>query len=133
MRLIHILNKLTHRQSGSSLMETVVALGILAAISVTFLSGLTTTTRAAFISDRHVTAESLAQSQMEWAKDTAYVYEATGYSPAPLPGSKDYQDYSATISAQPLHAPDDGIQKITVAIQHSGQGVLRLEGYKVDR
>ena len=36
-------------------------------------------------------------------------------------------------AAEPLRAPDDGIQKITVTIKHSDKVVIRLEGYKVDR
>lgn len=132
MSLLNHLNKFARRQRGVSLMETVVALGILAAISVTFLNGLATTSQATYVADEHTTASSLAQSQMEWAKNADYAYEATGYAPAPLPDDKDYLNYSASIAAQPLHSPDDGIQKITVTIQHSGEGVLRLEGYKVD-
>ena len=123
----------TCRESGVSLLETVVALAILSVIAVAFLSGLTTTSRAVFIADERSTAESLARSQVEWAKDTDYVYDATEYSLAPMPGGKDYIKYSATIAAEPLRNPDDGIQKITVTVKHSGKGVIKLEGYKVDR
>ena len=123
----------TCRESGVSLLETVMALAILSVIAVAFLSGLATTSRAVFIADERSTAESLARSQMEWAKDTDYVYDATEYSPAPIPGGKDYINYSATIAAEPLRNPDDGIQKITVTVKHSGRGVIKLEGYKVDR
>ncbi len=133
MRLIRRLKLFARREPGVSLMETVVALGILGAISVTFLSGLATTSRATFIADEHTTAGSLAQSQMEWARNTGYVYEAVAYTAAPIPAHKDYLDYSASIAVQPLHAPDDGIQKLTVTIQHSGRGIVLLEGYKVDR
>ncbi len=132
MRLSKRLKIFVRRQPGVSLMETVVALGILAAIAVTFLNGLATTSQATYVADEHTTAASLAQSQMEWAKNADYVYEATGYSSAPIPDNKDYRHYSASIAAQPLHSPDDGIQKITVTVQHSGKGVLWLEGYKVD-
>ena len=124
---------LTCRESGVALLEMVVALAILGTIAVTFLSGLVTTSKAAFTADERATAESLAQSQMEWAKNSDYVYSATQYSPAPMPSGKDYINYSATIAAEPLHDPDDGIQKITVTVTRSGEGVITLEGYKVDR
>jgi len=123
----------TRRESGLTLIETVVALAIIGVIAVAFLSGLATTSKAAFIADEQTTAESLARSQMEWAKKVDYVYDATEYSPAPIPSGKDYINYSAVITAEPLRAPDDGIQKITVTIKHSDKGVIRLEGYKVDR
>jgi len=121
------------RESGVTLIETVVALAILGVIAVAFLNGLATTSRAVFIADERTTAESLAQSQMEWAKNVDYVYDATEYSPAPMPGGKDYTKYSATIVAEPLHNPDDGIQKIAVTVKHSDKEVIKLEGYKADR
>ena len=90
----------------------VVALAVLGTIAVCFLSGLVTTSKAAFTADEQATAQSLARSQMEWIKNASY--NATGYSSARIPGSKDYINYSANITAEPLHDPDDGIQKITV-------------------
>jgi len=133
MRLLRILRIFTSRESGVTLIEAVVALAILGTIGVTFLSGLATTSKAAFIADEQATAESLAQSQMEWVKNAGYSYNATAYSSAPIPGSKDYINYSVTIAAEPLHNPDGGIQKITVTVKRSDEGVIKLEGYKVDR
>jgi len=119
--------------SGIGLIETLVALAIIGTIAVTFLSGLATSSKAAFTADEQTTAESLARSQMEWAKNVDYIYGTTEYSPAPMPCVGDYVKYSAIIIAEPLRTPDDGIQKITVTIKHSDKGVIRLEGYKVDR
>lgn len=127
------LNTFTRGESGATLIETVVALAILGVIAVTFLSGLATTSKAAFLADEQTTAENLAQSQMEWVKNAGYVDSATEYPPAPIPSRRDYLNYSAIITAEPLHIPDDGIQKITVTIQRSGENVIKLEGYKLDR
>ena len=133
MRIFHMLKIFIARESGTTLIETVVALAVLGTIGVTFLSGLTTTSKAAFISDEQATAESLAQSQMEWVKNAGYSYNATGYTPAPIPAGKDYLNYSATIIAAPLRNPDDGIQKLTVTVRRADETVTKLEGYKVDR
>ena len=133
MRLFRILSIFVHRESGATLLEVVVALAILGTIAVAFLSGLATTSKAAFTADEQATAESLAQSQMEWVKDADYVYSATEYSLTPIPGVKDYINYSAVITAESLHDPDDGIQKITVTVKHSDEVVIKLEGYKVAR
>ena len=133
MRIFHMLKIFTSRESGATLIEAVVALAILGTIGVTFLSGLTTTSKAAFISDEQATAESLAQSQMEWVKNASYSYNATGYTSAPIPTVKDYLNYSATIVASPLRNPDDGIQRITVTVKRSSETTTKLEGYKVDR
>ena len=108
-------------------------MAILGAIAVSFLGGLATASKAVAINDELTTAGSLAQSQMEWAKSADYVYEATGYPAAPVTGGKDYIDYSAVIFAEPLHSPDDGIQKITVTIKRAGKAVTTLQGYKADR
>ena len=133
MRWFRMLNIFNGRESGVTFLETVVALAILGVIAVTFLNGLTTASKATFIADEQTTAESLAQSQMEWVKNADYSYNATAYSPAPIPVGKDYINYSVIITASPLHDPDDGIQKITVTVKHSDEGVIKLEGYKVDR
>ena len=133
MRFSGILQAFTSRESGASLLEAVVALAILGTIGVVFLSGLATGSEAAFAADEIATTESLARSQMEWAKNASYSSEATGYSPAPIASSKDYIDYAVDIAAAPLNSPDDGIQKITVTVTRSGEEVIKLEGYKVDR
>jgi len=121
------------REAGTTLIETVVALAILGTIAVAFLSGLATTSRAAFIADEQATAESLARSQMEWVKNASYSYNAISYSPALIPGGKDYLNYTVSVGAESLHDPDDGIQKITVVVKRSETVVTKLEGYKIDR
>ena len=93
MRLFRMLSIFTGRESGVTLIETVVALAILGIIAVAFLNGLTNASKAAFTADEQSTAESLAQSQKEWARTVTYVYSATEYSPAPIPGGKDYINY----------------------------------------
>jgi type II secretory pathway pseudopilin PulG len=133
MRLFRNVGAFTSRESGVSLIETVVALAVLGAIAVTFLSGVVISSKAVFIIDEQATAESLARSQLEWVKNTTYSYDSADYSPVPIPSGKDYVKYSVTIVAEPLHAPDQGIQKITVIVEHSNDQVIILEGYKVDR
>ena len=132
-REVRILKKFACSESGTTLIETVVALALLSAIAVTFLSGLATTSKATIIANEQTTAESLARSQMEWVKNVAYADNATEYSPASIPGGEDYVGYSTAIAAEPLHATDDGIQKITVTIEHFDKEILKLEGYKADR
>jgi type II secretory pathway pseudopilin PulG len=124
---------LNRRELGITLLETVIALAILGAVSVSFLNGLTSASKAVFIVDKKTTAESIAQSQMEWVKNASYSYNATSYSAVPIPDGKDYLQYSSVVSAEPVHTPDDGIQKITVSVQRSGESVYFLQGYKVDR
>jgi len=133
MRLPSMLKVFYCRESGVSFIETAVVLAVLGTITVIFLTGMMTSSRAAFISDKQATAESLAQSQTEWAQNASYTANATTYSPAPIPSGKDYINYSANITAQSLNTPDDGIQKITVTVSYSGLQILTLESYKVNR
>lgn len=121
------------KESGVGLIETLVALALLGIIAASFLGGLATASKAAFTADERATAECLARSQLEYVKTLDYVTDATEYSPAPIPGSEDYSNYSVTIGAEPVHETDDGIQKITVAVSHGGQSVLTLDDYKGDR
>ena len=133
MRFRQKIMGLNRRELGITFLETVIALAILGAVSVSILNGLTSASKSVFIVDEKTTAESLAQSQMEWIKNASYSYNATSYSAAPIPDGKDYLQYSSVVSAEPVHTPDDGLQKITVSIQRSGKGVYFLQGYKVDR
>jgi type II secretory pathway pseudopilin PulG len=120
-------------QSGVSLLETLVAVAVLGMIVPAFLSGLATASEAAFTADEQTTAESLARSQMEWVKNTVYVEDAPEYPPAPIPSVSDYVNYTVEIIAEPLHTPDEGIQKITVTVRHSGKLIVQLESYKGQR
>ena len=133
MRFWQKIMGLNRRELGITFLETVIALAILGAVSVSFLNGLTSASKSVFIVDKKTTAEIIAQSQMEWVKNASYSYNATSYSAVPIPDGKDYLQYSSVVSAEPVHTPDDGIQKITVSIQRSGESVYFLQGYKVDR
>lgn len=128
-RLARKLSKVIRSESGTGLIEILVALVVLGTVSVAFLSGLATASKANIITDEQTTAESLARSQMEWIKNAAYAAE---YSP-PMPVGSDYTDYLTAITAEALYQPDDGIQKITITVSRYGKQLLVLETYKVDR
>ena len=118
-------------EAGISLIETVVVLAILGTVAVIFLTGLTISTKAAFITDERATSESLARSQMEWAQ--AASWSTTGYTTASIPSGTDYSNYSANITAGSMPGGDADIQKITVTVTHSDTTVITLESYKVNR
>jgi prepilin-type N-terminal cleavage/methylation domain-containing protein len=119
-----------NNQSGMTLIETIVSIAILSAISVVFLGGLVVSSKGTLESDEQATAESVARCQMEWAQGSTYVDNATQYDPMNLDNFNDYVGYSANISAEPLHSPDDGIQKITITVLRNGDRVMSIEGYK---
>ena len=117
-------------QKGMTLIETIVAVAIIGAVCVVFLSGLAVSSKGTLEIDEQATAESVARSQMEWVQGLRYVDNATQYSPANLDAFNDYEGYTANITAEPLHTPEDGIQKITITVVHNGDSVMSIEGYK---
>ncbi len=121
-------------EKGFSLIEVVIALLLMGIIAIAVLSGLATASIALIIADERTTSESLARSQMEYVKNIDYVDGATSYPAASIPEEHIDAGYSATITASPLHDPDEGIQRITVTVGHHDKpDVITLEGYKVDR
>ena len=124
-------------EQGFTLIEMIIAMGILAAVSVTFLLGMSTSSRAVMVSQERVDVESLAKSQLEYVKSSAYdeVHDPPLYGIAP---SLDIpQGYTVVPNAERMDPKgdgtgnDDGIQKITVTINHDGETAFTLVGYKV--
>lgn len=128
-------------ESGITLIETLIALAILGAIVAAIGSGLATTSKTVFIADERSTIESLAISQMEYCKNSAYINFSD-------PGHGDYElittpsGYSVEITATPIdpdtaqplpEGQDLGLQKITVTAIHEGESGLTFEAYKVER
>jgi prepilin-type N-terminal cleavage/methylation domain-containing protein len=125
-------------ERGFSLIEILVALGILAAVAVVFLLGMSTSSKAIMVSQKSVAAESLAKSQIENIKSWAYDdnnppdYEAAKLTDIP-------DGYDIDINAVRLDpdedglGDDDGLQEITVTVTHDGEAAFELVSYKVNR
>lgn len=114
-------------EKGSSLMETIVALGLLGIIAVTFLSATATSSSGRLIADEHASARILAESQLENLKKQTYAFS---YDPVPVP-PEEYPGYFSTVDVDNMR--NGNIQKITVTIRHHNRDVTTLEGYKVNR
>ena len=116
-----------------TLIEVLVALGILAAVATTFLVSMSTSSKAVVVNQEQVSGESLAKSQMESIKqqdyrvDQQYVELDQGQIPT---------GYDIQIVVQCMNPRgdtthnDDGLQRITVTITCGGKTVFTLEGYK---
>ena len=126
-------------EKGFTFIEVVIALAIMGIISVGFLGGLTTASMGLLIADERETANNLAEAQMEYIKNQGYdsinnppQYALLSYIP---------DGYSISVPmAERLDADgdgyldeDEGIQKITVTVNHQDKlAVITLEDYKVN-
>ncbi|MBI4199118.1 MAG: type II secretion system protein [Chloroflexi bacterium] len=133
------------REDGFTLLEVMLAVGILGFIGVAFLSAVANSSRSARTLDEHVQAEALAKTQIEQIK--AATYSLTPY-PSPTPGGLPPQ-YSISITTTyendrnlqgtPTCASEyltpgpnscDTLQKITVSIDREGRPILSITTYK---
>ena len=139
---------LSGNSKGVGLIEVLIALAILGIVAVAFLGGLSTSLKAVFISDERSTAQSLAQSQMEYVKSQAYSIDSWSYTVStsdrsssnnpswwdadnPPLLSSDYAAYCVEAEAEDFDADGDGsieipgddddIRKISITVYHSEQ------------
>ena len=125
-------------EKGSSLFEVMLAIALLGVIIVALLSALSTGSTAVFVADERATAESLARSQMEYVRNQNY--DASHNPPQYALLTDIPAGYDISVVAVRLDpkgdgtAADDGIQKITVTVQHLDKPeVVVLENYRSAR
>jgi prepilin-type N-terminal cleavage/methylation domain-containing protein len=122
-------------ERGLTLIEVLVALSILAAVSTTFLLGMTTSSKAVMVNKEQITAESLAKSQMEYIKRQDYRVDLQ-YDKITLSQDEIDAGYDVDIMAEYMDPRgdgtdnDDALQKITITVTHNGEATFTLEGYK---
>lgn len=135
-------------EKGFSLVEVMIAVLLLGIVSVALLSAVSTASKAVFIADGQASGESLARSEVEYVKSQGYSaapwsYELpsgtspTGQFPAwweevspPHALPEDYVNYIVTVSASPLYATDNGIQKIEVVVSAPSGSIVALQSYR---
>ena len=139
--------RLSLGQEGQGLIEVLIAVAILGIVAVAFLSALTTASSALILADERTIAESLARSELEYIKNSAYnnTNNPPQYSLDPAIDIPD--GYNIDIEAVRLDPEDDGtenddgIQKITVEVYRQDgptpspedKLILSTADYKVNR
>jgi prepilin-type N-terminal cleavage/methylation domain-containing protein len=124
-------------EKGLTLIEVLVALGILSAVAVVILLGMSTSSKAVMVSQTRVTVEGLAKSQMEYIKSQAYDAVSNPLVYAMDPNLNVPQGYAVSFTAERMNPKgddptnDDGLQKITVTVNHIGEPALTIVGYKL--
>jgi type II secretory pathway pseudopilin PulG len=117
-----------HRQQGIGLVETLVAVAILGTSVVAFVISLSAGSLTANELNRETIAQGLAQTQMEFTKNTAFVPGAATYPALPFPAT-----YSVSVNVSNVPGTDINIQKITVTVQKDSESILTISDYKVKR
>jgi len=148
-----IKRSLKGKSHGFSLVEALIAMVILGAISGAFLNGLGTAYKADLLANQKTSAESLVRTEFEYIKDSPYWAYGFSYEiPAP-PGTvppwdadhdalpADYQGYSIEVLGQQINpstrltyiGPDMGIQLITIDVYHGNTLMVSSSTYKILR
>jgi type II secretory pathway pseudopilin PulG len=112
------------QQSGATLIEVLVALGILASAIVILITGLSTGSFAVRSADTLTTAGNLAAVQLESVKAQTYDAGGASYTPVAAPPG-----YTVSIATQVIAT---GLQQITVTVVFNG-GSFKVSNYKVNR
>jgi type II secretory pathway pseudopilin PulG len=118
-----------HRgEGGIALVEALVAIALLGGGVLVMVLSMSGGALAVRENDRQVTAQALARTQMEYIKDYPYDSGATTYPAVATPSG-----YSITVGVDPVPGADDDIQKVTANISRSGEIIMTIEDYKIDR
>lgn len=127
-------------EKGSSLVESLVAVAIVAIALTALLSTLSAGSMAIIAVDQQVNAQSILSSQLEYVKGLSYDSVATTYdavdiydadtnpNPLTLPGG-----YVLTTAVSSIAGTDANIQKITITVSDSSGELQVMEGYKLKR
>ena len=124
-----IMSKLQlHSQKGMGLVEALVAVAILGTSVVAFIVSLSVGSLTVNELDQETIAQSLAQTQMEYIKNHAFIPGAITYPLLAVPAT-----YNVSVDVTDVPGADMNIQKITVNVQKDGGDILEVTNYKVRR
>jgi type II secretory pathway pseudopilin PulG len=131
-------------EKGTSLVELLVSLAIIAIIFTTLLSALSTASFGSAEVRERVTAENLARAQLECIQDHPYIIGASPISYTTVctvttTSTPSYHTHITSISywdwSNFTSDPEDdgGMQWITVTVSHNGEPIFTIADYKVDQ
>ena len=136
------LKVLRGKESGVSLIETLIALVILGIVAVIFLGSLSTAFTGVTIIQERVAAESLAKSQMEYIKVQDFIAVAD-YNPGDpakhyqlidIPQDLADRGYDIAINPPEIVVVPDGwgeVQTVAVVISHNGEDISTVTDYRL--
>jgi type II secretory pathway pseudopilin PulG len=117
------------RQLGFGLIEVLIAVCIMGLAGAAVMTGLQGAYSHAFRNEGNQTAKSIAETQMEYIRNTSWHSSYAPVTPTPVPS--DYANFTTTIDVFWLPNRDNNLQKIVVTVSGPG-GSYVLESYKVN-
>ena len=124
-------------QAGFSLIEVLLAVGLVGIFALAVPSALSGTSRATITANQHITAESLARSQMDSIQNQPYDSENATPVYSVIPDIPD--SYSIITPMAARLDPrgdgtdnDDGLQEITVTVKRNDKIVFTLIDFKTN-
>ncbi|MDX1600159.1 MAG: hypothetical protein R3191_01455 [Anaerolineales bacterium] len=131
-----VASKLLYGQAGFSLVEELVAIGLVGVGIVLLLAMIGTGTIGVTTHRDHTVGDGLARSQLELIKDAPYADDHTTY-PAVSPPTGFSVSFTADdwdpASGDFTGTSDSGMQRITVTVSRGGDTVVELQDIKVNR
>jgi Tfp pilus assembly protein PilV len=121
------IKKISGSQRGISLVETLVAVAILGTAVVAFVAALSTGAISTNVHGQEVTAQRLAQNQVESIKNQVFNTSGT-YTLVAVPSG-----YTINLAKSAVPGANTDIQKITVTVLHNGVSAFTVDAYKVNR
>lgn len=113
---------------GLGLIDALVALAILGTAAAAFVAAIGTSSIMASDVKVDMTAESLARSQLEYVKALPFDKNANDYPSITTPDG-----YSISTDVDDVPGADKDIQIVTVTVSRSGETLLVVEEYKLNR
>ena len=139
------MKKVRSRQKGFLLIEILVGLALLGAITVALLNGMSTAFKGISVSQERVAAESLAKSQIEYIKVQDYVLvadynpndPANRYELIDIPADLSSAGYSIEINTPQIVVSSNEtagfeLQSVNVTVKRNEQGKLIITFYKLN-
>jgi Tfp pilus assembly protein PilV len=127
MKILKRIRKNLRSQRGISLVETLVAVAILGTAVVGFTAALSTGAISTSVHGQEVTAQRLAQNQVESIKNQ--VFNASGtYTTVTVPSG-----YTISLAKTAVPGANTDIQKITITVLRNGVSAFTVAAYKVNR
>ena len=120
--------RLTKRQGGFILLETITATMLLSVVVLVFLSSLATASKSVSVMDTRIELTRLAQSQMEFILSEPYVAAPIAYPSIAVPSG-----YAVSVETESVQGADGNIQRVIVSVYHNGEIRRTLQTFKFNQ